>query len=58
MLKAAGLNRGKGIHVFSDLNKLEELLNQYYVGFIENELQTKTERAPNEIFIKWSAFVI
>ncbi len=38
MLKPTGLNRGRGIYVFNNLKRLEELLNQYYDGFVENEV--------------------
>lgn len=34
LLKPVNLNRGRGIEVFSSLEQLEKLLNEYYTGFI------------------------
>ena len=41
MLKPTGLNRGRGIHVFNNLKRVEELLNQYYDGFNESDENKK-----------------
>ena len=32
LLKPTGFNRGRGIHVFNNLNQLEKLMNEYYDG--------------------------
>jgi len=33
MLKATGFNRGRGIHVFSKLEELKTLLEEYTIGY-------------------------
>lgn len=38
-LKPTFLNRGRGIHVFNNLDQLEDLLNEYYFGVIEKDLK-------------------
>jgi len=35
LLKPTNLNRGRGIELFSDLQVLEDLLNNYFEGFYE-----------------------
>jgi len=35
LLKPTNLNRGRGIELFSDLQELEDLLNNYFEGFYE-----------------------
>lgn len=39
LLKPVNLNRGRGIEVFSDLEGLEKLLNEYYEGFYEKSFK-------------------
>lgn len=38
-LKPTGLNRGRGIRIFSTLEQLENLLNEYYEGAVEKILE-------------------
>lgn len=38
LLKPTFLNRGRGIHIFNDLNHLEKLINEYYQGFEEKSV--------------------
>jgi hypothetical protein len=47
MLKPTGLNRGRGIHVFNNLKRLEQLLNQYYDGFYEVDPDDKLKKVNN-----------
>jgi len=38
LLKPTGLNRGRGIHIFSTIEQLDKLLNDYYDGMVEKIL--------------------
>lgn len=38
LLKTTFLNRGRGIHVFSELDELEKLFTDYYHGFKEQPI--------------------
>lgn len=39
LLKPTNLNRGRGIELFSDLQELEDLLNNYFEGFYEQPIR-------------------
>lgn len=39
LLKPVNLNRGRGIEVFSSLEQLEKLINEYYIGFPEKNFK-------------------
>jgi tubulin monoglycylase TTLL3/8 len=50
LLKPIDFNRGNGIHVFSKLEVLEQLLTQYYNGFFQQQLKDdeKEKTSDNE----------
>jgi hypothetical protein len=73
LLKPTDFNRGNGISVFSKLETLENLLNQYYQGFFQSSLKdiqcepssprTEVPQPPNQLnkrqyFVKCRQFVI
>lgn len=41
LLKPTNLNRGRGIEIFSNLNQLETLINNYFEGFFELPMDVK-----------------
>lgn len=41
LLKPTFLNRGRGIHIFNDLNTLEKLINDYCEGYVEKPLKKR-----------------
>ena len=43
LLKPTHLNRGRGIHVFRDIDTLNKLIKQYCVGKEEKEVAKKKE---------------
>lgn len=54
LLKPTFLNRGRGIHIFKDLNELEKIINDYATGFEDRgedkgETQKKEEDGEEEL---------
>lgn len=53
LLKPTGLNRGRGIHVFNDINTLIDLLIEYQYGYTEKQMETtKDENGVSQTKIK------
>lgn len=48
LLKPTHLNRGRGIHVFNDLETLHKLIKQYCQGREQDTLKTKKTELPVE----------
>lgn len=46
MLKPTFMNRGRGIHVFSDLQQLENLMNKYLLGSWLPDISKKESLSP------------
>ena len=46
LLKPTHLNRGRGIHVFRDIETLHKLIKQYCVG--KEELNMKKRESPSK----------
>jgi len=46
LLKPTFLNRGRGIHVFSDLKTLEKIIKDYADGYFEKPVEEKKEEPP------------
>ncbi|EAR91279.1 tubulin-tyrosine ligase family protein (macronuclear) [Tetrahymena thermophila SB210] len=48
LLKPVNLNRGRGIEVFSSVEELEKLVNEYYIGFPEKNFKEEQEKLLEE----------
>ena len=44
LLKPTFLNRGRGIHVFSTLENLVSLINEYFNGYVERDLKKTDDK--------------
>lgn len=44
LLKPTGLNRGRGINVFNNLDQLTDLLIEYTSGVSEKHIETANEK--------------
>ncbi|CAK93638.1 unnamed protein product (macronuclear) [Paramecium tetraurelia] len=64
LLKPTGLNRGRGIHVFQDIDNLVELLIDYQYGYHEKQMETykdengQTQQKVVQYLLKTSSFVV
>ncbi|CAK93842.1 unnamed protein product (macronuclear) [Paramecium tetraurelia] len=64
LLKPTGLNRGRGIHVFQDIDNLIDLLIDYQYGYHEKQLETykdengQTQQKVVQYLLKTSSFVV
>ncbi len=48
LLKPTFLNRGRGIHVFSSLETLTKLIQEYQEGYIEKSLAKKDKASDSD----------
>ena len=48
ILKPSHLNRGRGIHVFRDLDSLHKLIKQYCSGKTLDKFKQKNKEKPNQ----------
>ncbi|CAD8201393.1 unnamed protein product [Paramecium octaurelia] len=58
LLKPTGLNRGRGINVFNNLDQLTDLLIEYTSGVSEKHIETPNEKIYQGIIIKSPSFVV
>lgn len=39
LLKPTFLNWGWGIHIFTELNQMDKIITDYYIGYLEKPLE-------------------